>query len=54
MINNLPDELYASETKQATGAKIRANIRWDLEDEKYSKFFFNVLERQNMQNQTII
>ena len=53
MINNLQDELYVLETKQATGAKIRANIRWDLEGEKCSKSFFNVLERQNMQNQTI-
>ena len=53
MINNLQDELYALETKQAKGAKIRANIRWDLEGEKCSKSFYNVLERQNMQNQTI-
>ena len=30
-----------------------ANIRWELEDEKCSKTFFKVLDRQNMQNQTI-
>ena len=53
MINNSEDELYALETKQAKGAKIRANIRWDLEVAKCSKSFFNVLERQNIQNQTI-
>ena len=53
MINNLQDELYTLETKQATGAKIRANIRWDLKGEKCTKSFFNILERQNMQNQTI-
>ena len=53
MINNLQDELYVLETKQAKGAKIRANIRWDLEGEKCSKSFFYILERQNMQNQTI-
>ena len=53
MINNLQDELYILESKQAEGAKIHANIRWDLEGEKCSKIFFKVLERQNMQNQTI-
>ena len=53
MINNLQDEHYTLETKQATGAKVHANIRWDLEGEKCSKSFFRVLERQNMQNQTI-
>ena len=53
MIKNLQDELYTLESKQAKGAKIRANIKWDLEGKKCSKTFFNVLERQNMQNQTI-
>ena len=53
MINSLRDELYTLETKQATGAKIRTNIRRYLEGEKCSKSFFSVLERQNMQNQTI-
>ena len=52
-INNLQDELYSLESKQARGAKIRANIRWDLEGEKCSKSFINILERQHMQNQTI-
>ena len=46
-------ELYLLESKQAKGTKIRANIRWGLEGEKCSKTFFKVLERQNMQNQTI-
>ena len=53
MINTFQDELYLSESKRAKGAKIRANIRWDLEGEKCSKTFFKVLERQNTQNQTI-
>ena len=53
MINNLQDELYSLECKQARGAIIRANVRWDLEGEKCSKSFFRILERQNMQNQTI-
>ena len=53
MIENLQDELYQLENKQATGAKLHANIRWELEDKKYSKAFFKVLERQNLQNQTI-
>ena len=53
MINAFQDELYHLEAKQANGAKIRANIRWDLEGKKCSKTFFKVLERQHMQNQTI-
>ena len=53
LINSLQDELYSLESKQARGARIRANTRWDLEDEKCSKSFFKILERQHMQNQTI-
>ena len=53
MIENLQDELYQLENKQAKGAKFRANIRWELEGQKCSKTFFKVLERQNRQNQTI-
>ena len=53
MINTFQHELCLLESKQAKGAKIRANIKWDLEGEKCSKTFFKVLERQNMQNQTI-
>lgn len=34
MINTFQDELYLLEAKQANGARIRANIRWDLEGEK--------------------
>ena len=50
MIENLQNELYQLENKQAKGAKIRANITsWR---EKCSKTFFEVLERQNMKNQT--
>ena len=49
----MQDELHLLENKQAKGAKLRANIRQELEGEKCSKTFFKVLERQNMQNQTI-
>ena len=49
-INNLQDEPHSLESKQARGAKICANIRWDLEGVKCSKSFFNILERQHMQN----
>ena len=48
MINTFQDQLYLLESKQAKGAKNRANIRWGLEGEKCSKTFFQVLERQNM------
>ena len=53
MINNLQGELYSLECKRARGAIIWANVRWDLEGEKCSKSSFRILERQNMQNQTI-
>ena len=42
---------YSLENKQAKGAKLRANIRQELEDEKYSKTFFKILERHYLQNQ---
>ena len=51
MIENLQDQLYKLENKQPKGAKLRSNMRWELEDEKGSKIFFKVLERQNLQNQ---
>ena len=48
MIENLQDELYQLEKKGAEGAKLHANIRsWR------AKTFFKVLQRQNIQNQTI-
>ena len=50
MIQNLQDELYHLGNKQAEGVKLRANIKWEPEDKKYSKTFFEVLERQNMLN----
>ena len=42
MIENLQDELYQLENKQAKGAKLPANIGWELESEKCSKTFFKV------------
>ena len=53
MIENLKDELYQLKNKQAKRAKLRANIRWELEGEKCSKTYFKVLARKNLQNQTI-
>ena len=53
MVENLQDELHQLEHKQKKGAKLSANIRWDLEGKKCSKTFFKVLVRQKMQNQTI-
>ena len=49
MIENLQDELYQLENKQAKGAKLCATIRQELEHEKWSKTFFKVLERENME-----
>ena len=53
MIENLQDELYQLENKRAKAAKLRVNIRRGLGGGKCSKCFFKVLERQNLQNQTI-
>ena len=53
MIENLQDGLYQLENNEAKGTKLGANIRYEVEGEKCSKTFFEVLERQNMQNQTI-
>ena len=46
-------DFYQLENKQAKGTKLCANIRQGLEGKKCSKTFFNVLEKQNMQIQTI-
>ena len=53
MVENWQDELYQLENKQAKGTKLCADIIQKLEGEKLSKTFFKVLERQNIQNQTI-
>ena len=53
MIENLQDEPYQLENKQAKVAKLRVNTRWELEGEKYPKIILKVLERQNPHNQTI-
>ena len=45
MIENLQDELYQLENKQSKSANVCANIRWELECEKWSEIFFKVLER---------
>ena len=37
MTENLQDELYQLQSKQVKGAKLGANIRWEVEGEKYSK-----------------
>ena len=47
MTEKLQDEIYQLENKQVKSAKLR------VEGTKRSKMFFKVLERQNMQNQTI-
>ena len=48
-IENLENELNQLKNKQAKGAKLRANIRQELEGKKGPKTFFRVVERQNMQ-----
>ena len=53
IIENLQDELYQLENKQTKGSKLDANMRWELDGEKGSKTFFKVLEKQNLQKQTL-
>ena len=53
MIEYLQDGLYQLKNKQTKGAKLHASIRWELRERNAPKTFFKVLERQNMQNQTI-
>ena len=53
MIENLQNEFYQLENKQAKSPKICANIMQELEGEKGSKTLFIVLGRQNMQIQAI-
>ena len=37
MIENLQDELYKVENKQAKSVELRTNIRWELEGKKTPK-----------------
>ena len=53
MIENVQGELYQLVSKQTKGAKLQTNVRQELEREKCSETSFKVLERQNLQNQTI-
>ena len=53
MIEKLQNELYQLKPKQAKDGKLPANIKQELESEKGFKTFFRVLERQNMQIQTL-
>ena len=51
MMENLHDDICRLESKHEKDGKLSANTKWKLEGGKYSKTFFKVLERQNMQNQ---
>ena len=53
MIENLQDQLYQLENKQAKGVKLCANIR-SWRGEKCPKTLFKGLERENMKNQIIL
>ena len=52
MTENFQEKLHQEDCKQSKCAKIWASIRKELECEKCSKTFCQILERQNMQNQT--
>ena len=52
MTENFQNKLHQEECKQLKSAKIFANIRKELECEKFSKTFCQMFGRQNMQNQT--
>ena len=44
---------FSAQKKQEKSAKLRANIRQELEGETCFKTFFKTLEGKNMQNQII-
>ena len=50
IIENLTRSALSIRQKRAKGAKLRANVTWELQGKKYSKTFFKVLERQNLKN----
>ena len=52
MTENFQEKLHQEDCKQSKCAKIWASIRKELECEKCSKTFCQILEKQNMQNQT--
>ena len=52
MTEHFQDNLHQEECKQSKGAKICANVRTELECEKFSQTFSKIFTRQNMQNQT--
>ena len=52
MTENFQEKLHQEDCKQSKCAKTCASIRRELECEKCSKTFCQILERQNMQNQT--
>ena len=52
MTENFQEKLHQEDCKQSKCAKIWASIRKELECKKCSKTFCQILERQNMQNQT--
>ena len=49
MTEKLQYDFYQLENKQPKGAKLCANIRWELKSKRFSKTFFKLLERQNLQ-----
>ena len=54
LADRLRNELKQIEIKEAKGAKIRAKIKWDLEGEKCTKYFFQKLEKRKNTNQLIL
>ena len=51
LIENLQEKLHQGKRNQSKDSKICANIRWELECEKFSKTFCKNFGRQNIQNQ---
>ena len=49
MIENLQEKLHQGKHKQSKGAKICANIRWELECEKCSKTFCKICKIKQIQ-----
>ena len=52
MTDKFVDKLHQEECKQSKGTKTCESIRIELECEKFSKTFYQIFARKNMQNQT--
>ena len=54
LTDKLKNDLKQIEMKEAQGTKIRVRLTWELEDEKYIKYFFQKTEKRKNADQAIL